>query len=127
MLHKIKPPYNVNSLSQEIALNRLDDIEGVQEELIQIKLERSRLEEYLNQNKLVQLVYPTDANFILFKVKDANAFYTYFVERNVIVRNRTNVYGCKNCLRVTIGTQEENNRFIEFFESLKNEQTLNQL
>lgn len=127
VLHKIKPPYNVNRLSQEIALKKLDNIKEVEEELIQIKLERSRIEEYLKQSELVQLVYPTDANFILFKVPDANAFYTYFVERNVIIRNRTNVYGCKNCLRVTIGTQEENNRFIEVLELLKNEQRLNQI
>jgi histidinol-phosphate aminotransferase len=127
LLHKIKPPYNVNSLSQKIALKRLKNILNVKEELIQIKLERSRVGEYLSQNELVKKVFPSEANFILFKVGDANSFYTYFIERNVIVRNRTNVYGCKNCLRVTIGTQEENNRFIEVFESLKNEQRLNQL
>lgn len=124
LLHKIKPPYNVNSLSQKVALKRLENVNGVQEELIQIKLERSRLLEYLHKNELVQIVYPTEANFILFKVENANAFYTYFVERNVIVRNRTNVFGCRNCLRVTIGTQEENNRFIEVFESLINEQRI---
>jgi histidinol-phosphate aminotransferase len=126
-LHKIKPPYNVNSLSQKIALKRLENIGGVEEELIQIKMERSRVEEYLLQNELVKVVYPSESNFFLFKVDDANAFYTYFVERNVILRNRTNVFGCKNCLRITIGTQEENNRFIEVFESLKNERRLNQL
>ena len=124
LLHKIKPPYNVNRISQEVAMKRLENIRQVEEELIQIKLERSRLEEYLNQNELVQTVYPTEANFILIKVENANAFYTYFIERNVIVRNRTNVYGCENCLRVTIGTQEENNRFIEVFESLVNEQRI---
>lgn len=124
LLHKIKPPYNVNSLSQDAANRRLSDIRQVEEELIQIKLERSRLEEYLSQNELVQTVYPTEANFILFKVENANAFYTYFIDRNVIVRNRTNVYGCHNCLRVTIGTQEENNRFIEVFESLANEKRI---
>lgn len=127
LLHKIKPPYNVNSLSQEIAIKRLKNILYVEEELLQIKLERSRIEEYLQQNELVITTFPTEANFILFKVADANAFYTYFVERNVIVRNRTNVYGCENCLRVTIGTQEENNRFIEVFESMKNEQRFNQI
>jgi histidinol-phosphate aminotransferase len=124
LLHKIKPPYNVNSLSQEVATKRLENIRQVEEELIRIKLERSRLKEYLHKNELVQVVYPTEANFILFKVENANAFYTYFVERNVIVRNRTNVFGCQNCLRVTVGTQEENNRFIEVFESLINEQRI---
>lgn len=124
LLHKIKPPYNVNSLSQEVAIKRLENIRQVEQELIQIKMERSRLVEYLNQNKLVQIVYPTESNFILFKVDNANTFYTYFIERNLIVRNRTNVFGCQNCLRVTIGTQEENNRFIEVFESLVNEQII---
>ena len=124
LLHKIKPPYNVNSLSQEVAINRLKSIRQVEEELIQIKLERSRLEEYLHKNELVHTVYPTESNFILFKVENANEYYTYFIERNVIVRNRTNVFGCQNCLRVTIGTQEENNRFIEVFESLVNEQII---
>jgi len=127
LLNKIKPPYNVNSLSQKIASKRLENILGVEEELIQIKLERSRVEEYLSQNEFVKKLYPSDANFVLFKVDDANAFYTYFIERNVIVRNRTNVYGCENCLRVTIGTQEENNRFIEVFESMINERRFSQL
>lgn len=127
LLHKIKPPYNVNSLSQKVALKRLKNVSDVREELIQIKMERSRIEEYLLQNELVKVVYPSESNFFLFKVDDANAFYTYFIERNVILRNRTNVFGCKNCLRITIGTQEENNRFIEVFDYLKNERRLNQL
>jgi histidinol-phosphate aminotransferase len=127
LLHKIKPPYNVNSLSQEVALKRLENSSKVEEELIQIKMERSRIEEYLQQNELVKTVFPTDANFILFEVSDANIFYTYFVEHNVIVRNRTNVFGCNNCLRVTIGTKEENNRFIAVFESMKNEQRIKNL
>lgn len=118
VLNRIKPPYNVNVVSQEMALNRLDGIEDVLSEVTRLKLERSRLQNYLQKHEKVKGVYPTDANFILFKVSDANHCYERLVEHSVIIRNRTTAYGCENCLRLTVGTKEENNRFMEVFDTI---------
>lgn len=122
ILNRIKPPYNVNGVSQEMAEIRLDQIKEVASEITQLKLERSRLINYLEQDDKVLRIYPTDANFILFKVDDANAYYDKLVDHRVIVRNRTNSFGCENCLRLTVGTKEENNRFMEVFDTIKLEQ-----
>lgn len=118
ILNRIKPPYNVNGISQEMALNRLARIEKVASEITQLKLERSRLINFLEHQDAVIQVYPTDANFVLFQVSDANKYYDRLVENGVIVRNRTSAYGCENCLRLSIGTKEENNRFMEVFDTI---------
>lgn len=118
ILNRIKPPYNVNGVSQEMALNRLGRIEEVASEITQLKLERSRLINFLEHQDAVIQVYPTDANFVLLKVSDANKYYDRLVEKGVIVRNRTNSFGCANCLRLSIGTKEENNRFMEVFDAI---------
>jgi histidinol-phosphate aminotransferase len=116
-LNKIKPPYNVNVLSQNFALARINDLPKVTEEVMQILLERSRVLAYLAGNELVLKIFRTDANFILFKVPNANELYDYFVKNGVVVRKRTTQFNCENCLRVTIGTFEENERFIAVFEA----------
>jgi len=118
ILNRIKPPYNVNGVSQEMGLNRLGRIEEVASEITQLKLERSRLINFLEHQDAVIQVYPTDANFVLFQVSDANKYYDRLVENGVIVRNRTSAYGCENCLRLSIGTKEENNRFMEVFDAI---------
>jgi histidinol-phosphate aminotransferase len=117
VLNKIKPPYNVNELSQKFAIARLKDMNTVSSEVMQILLERSRVLEELIRCPSVLKIYRTDANFILFKVENADKLYNYFIKNEVIVRNRTNVPGCKNCLRVTIGTSEENDRFLQVLKS----------
>lgn len=119
VLNKIKPPYNVNELSQKFAIARLKDMNTVSSEVMQILLERSRVLEELMRTPNVLKIYRTDANFILFKVENADKLYNYFVKNEVIVRNRTNVPGCENCLRVTIGTNEENDRFLQVLKSYK--------
>lgn len=118
ILNRIKPPYNVNTVSQKMAATRLANAEEVMNEIVQLKIERSRLENYLQHHANVLVVYPTNANFILFKVKDANQYYERLVEHSVIIRNRTTAYGCENCLRLTVGTKEENNRFMEVFDTI---------
>jgi len=117
VLNKIKPPYNVNELSQKFAIARLKDINTVSSEVMQILLERSRVLEELMRIPAVLRLYRTDANFILFQVDNADKLYNFFVKNEVIVRNRTNLPGCKNCLRVTIGTSEENDRFLHVLKS----------
>lgn len=118
ILNRIKPPYNVNNVSQEMALNRLDNEREVLSEITQLKLERSRLMNFLAKHKKVIKVYPTDANFILLKVNDANFYYAKLVEHRIIIRNRSTTYGCDNCLRLSVGTKEENNRFMEVFDTI---------
>lgn len=113
ILNKIKPPYNVNELSQKFALARLRDVKQVAEEVLQLLLERSRVLAILQDNKHVERIYRTDANFILFKVANADDLYQHFASNQVVVRNRTKQFGCENCLRVSIGTHEENERFIQ--------------
>ena len=112
VLNKIKPPYNVNSVSQNFALARLKDMEKVTQEVMQILLERSRVLEVLLQTPWIEKIFRTDANFILFKVPNANELYDFFAQHRVVVRNRSKQYNCENCLRVSIGTHEENERFI---------------
>jgi histidinol-phosphate aminotransferase len=113
ILNKLKPPYNVNELSQKFALARLRDVKQVAEEVLQILLERSRVLAFLQESKHVERIYRTDANFILFKVANADDLYDFFAKNGVVVRNRSKQFGCENCLRVSIGTHEENERFIQ--------------
>jgi histidinol-phosphate aminotransferase len=117
VLNKIKPPYNVNELSQKFAIARLKDMKSVSSEVMQILLERSRVLEELRHISTVQKIYRTDANFILFKVENADELYNFFIKNEVIIRNRTNLPGCKNCLRVTVGKSEENDRFLDVLKS----------
>lgn len=121
VLNKIKPPYNVNELSQKFAIARLKDMKTVSSEVMQILLERSRVLEEMMRIPAVLKIYRTDANFILFKVDNADKLYNYFIKNKVIIRNRTNLPGCKNCLRVTIGKSDENNRFIEVLKTYENQ------
>jgi histidinol-phosphate aminotransferase len=113
LLNKVKPPYNVNGLSQRFALARLLDIDAVAKEVLDILLERSRLLLEMKDHALIREIYRTDSNFILFKVDDANAMYDYFAENGVVVRNRSSQYNCENCLRVSVGTKEENDKFLQ--------------
>lgn len=120
ILNKIKPPYNVNELSQKFALARLRDVKQVAEEVLQVLLERSIVLALLQENKHIERIYRTDANFILFKVVNADDLYKHFASNQVVVRNRTKQFGCENCLRVSIGTHEENERFIKVLNQYEN-------
>lgn len=108
ILNKVKYPYNVNQLTQEKALEILDNVEEMKRQLRCILVERELIESTLHKIPCVKEIYPTDANFILVKVQDANATYNYLVEKGVIVRNRTNISLCEGCIRITIGTPDEN-------------------
>ncbi len=111
--NKVKYPYNVNELTQRQALKVLDDaahIEQVTAELIEA---RNQLAIDLNKLNCITHIYPSDANFLLVKVTDANDIYTYLRDEGVIVRNRCRVHLCGECLRITIGADDENNLLIE--------------
>jgi len=112
VLNKVKYPYNINQLTQNYALQMLKKEEHVDEWVKMLLQERKRLQNLLAQTSHVEKVYPTDANFILVKVSDANAIYRYLVENGVIVRNRNTISLCGNCLRITVGTPSENDTLI---------------
>lgn len=112
VLNKIKPPYNVNELSQKRALERLDNTDAIKFEIESIIKQREELLKVLLDIKYVEKIYPTEANFILIKVDDANKRYDNLIAKGIVIRNRTTQPLCENCLRLTIGTEEENKTLI---------------
>ena len=119
IFNKVKYPYNVNQLTQEQAMKRLKDTQPVEQWVNILLQERERTMEAFGELPICEKIYPTDANFFLAKVKDAQKTYDYLVEKGIIVRNRTRVSLCNNCLRVTIGTREENNELLGALRDMK--------
>ncbi|MEP2772682.1 MAG: histidinol-phosphate transaminase [Fulvivirga sp.] len=117
--NKVKPPYNINSLTQTYALEQLAKREQVDEQIAAIKAERKRLEDELSKFDFVKKLYPSDSNFILVKFDDANRIYNYLVEKRIIVRDRSKVKFGENCLRITVGTDAENILFINALSALE--------
>ena len=118
VLNKIKPPYNVNELTQQRALERLSEPEKIKGEISSIINQRAKLLEVLVDVKFVEKIYPTEANFILIKVDDANKRYDELIAKGIVIRNRTTQALCENTLRLTIGTEEENKKLIEVLKQL---------
>ena len=112
LFNKVKYPYNVNLLTQEKAMALLSDLSAIDGWLAQIRREREHVLPALAELPIVLKVFPTDANFVLVKVTDANSIYRYLIEQGIVVRNRTRVQLCKDCLRITIGTRQENNELL---------------
>ncbi|MDR1980605.1 MAG: histidinol-phosphate transaminase [Tannerellaceae bacterium] len=118
VLNKIKYPYNVSRLTQEYALDVLSREEGMKNKLSEILNERSLVETALHELPFVKQIYPSDANFILVRVEDANATYDYLVKQGIIVRNRNTIALCEGCIRITIGTPEENNALLKALNTM---------
>ena len=112
ILNKIKPPYNVNQLTQDVALQSLLNQEKVKNNITAIISERNQLIRNLENVEIVEKVYSSDANFLLVQVDDANLRYKQLVKLGIIVRNRTTQILCDNCLRFTVGTADENKKLI---------------
>jgi histidinol-phosphate aminotransferase len=112
LFNKVKYPYNINQLTQQQAIELLDNPYDVEKWVSMLLLERKRLIEAFRLLPICEKVYPTDANFFLAKMTDAKAIYDYLVDRGIIVRNRTRVSLCLNCLRITVGTKGENNELL---------------
>ena len=108
LLDKIKPPYNINEATQELALKALKQTEQLSYMIEEIVQERDMLTLALPTLDAVEKVYPSDANFLLVKVKDANGLYNYLLGKGIVVRNRSSLPGCEGCLRISVGTTEEN-------------------
>lgn len=112
IFNNVKYPYNINLLTQNQAANILDNAINVEGWVKTILLERSRMIEAMKMLPICEKVYPTDANFFLAKMNDAQGVYNYLTDKGIIVRNRTNVVMCDNCLRITVGKKSENNELL---------------
>ena len=118
VLNKIKPPYNINQLTQQTALKALQNSIKTNNEIAIIISERNKLIIDLEEISFIVKVYPSDANFLLVKVDNAIVRYDQLVEHKIIVRNRTNLPLCENCLRFTVGTKEENKKLMNTLKLL---------
>ncbi len=118
VLNKIKPPYNINGLTQQKAIEELNKVNLVKEQIEALLKERKLLVEELQTLDFIKTIYPSDANFILVKVDVANKRYNQLMAKGIIVRNRTNQPLCDNCLRLTIGTPKENLKLIEALQEI---------
>ena len=118
ILNKIKPPYNVNGLTQKKALKKLGKTNGVQKQVASIVKQRKKLIHSLNKIAFISKIHPTDANFILVEVDDATERYNQLIDKKIVVRNRTLQPLCKNCLRITVGTKKDNEKLINALKEL---------
>ena len=118
-LNKVKPPYNISEPVQELALKALDEIGQVNDMILQLVASRKEMETDLANEKTVVCVFPSDANFLLVEFTDARRMYDYLVEKGIVVRDRSNVLLCDNCLRITVGTHTENLKLMEAINSFQ--------
>ena len=120
VLNKIKPPYNINAATQSLALEALDK-SAVKDKMVQdILSEKENLASALSEVPEIQTVYPSDANFLLVKIADAHGIYQKLIQHLVIVRDRSKVKLCDDCLRITVGTEEENRMFLKYLKEILN-------
>ncbi len=114
--NRVKPPYNISQCAQEATLEALKNKAAVEKMILEIVSEREKLFENLKGFSFVEKIYPSDANFILMKTMDASSIYKFLLGEEIVVRNRSNVELCAGCLRVTIGTCEENENLLKALE-----------
>ena len=118
LFNKVKYPYNINILTQNFVQSELDKIQLKEEWVKTLLAQRVYLVRELLKISFIEKIYPSDANFILVKVPDANNTYNKLVDQGIIIRNRNTVSLCNGCLRITIGTKEENNKLISALKSI---------
>ncbi|MCC7402680.1 MAG: histidinol-phosphate transaminase [Chitinophagaceae bacterium] len=119
LLNKIKYPYNINTATQHLVLQALDKREWMNEHIATTVKERELLKENLSRLDFTLAVYPSDANFLLVKMQNANTIYNFLCSKGIIVRNRSNINLCEDCLRITIGTLEENQKLLTVLKEYK--------
>ncbi|MFZ1809031.1 MAG: histidinol-phosphate transaminase [Cyclobacteriaceae bacterium] len=120
ILDKIKPPYNINSITQKAALSAISNWMQTQDWVAILKKERKVLEDALKQLSYVNKVYPSQTNFLLVEMVNAKACYQYLLTKGIIVRDRSSVILCDNCLRVSVGTPDENKVLIKALSEYQN-------
>ena len=118
VLNKIKPPYNINSLTQEAAIKAFENKDSVEAQIESILNERINLINAFKFVPFIKKIYPSEANFILIKVDDANKRYKELIKNGIVVRNRSSQLHCENCLRITVGTPSENTQLITLLNTL---------
>jgi len=119
VMNKVKPPYNINEASQQLALQALANVDQVNGWIKETLLQRDKLVLGLKDFDFVLDIYPSDANFILVKTIDAKAIYNFLVQKGIIVRDRSKVELCQGCLRITVGTPEENDILLKTLQNFK--------
>ena len=119
VMNRVKPPYNINEASQQLALKALENVDQVNEWIKETLKERDNLVLALKNFDFVLDIYPSDANFILVKTTDPKAIYNFLVQRGIIVRDRSKVELCEGSLRITVGTPNENNILIKSLQDYK--------
>ena len=117
-LKKVKPPYNVNSLTEKKAIENISSTYLDNSQIKETILERNKLEKKLENFPFVKKVYPSDSNFLLVKVANANNVYKYLLDNGIVVRNRSQIKGCEECLRITVGTPKQNNLLINVLKRI---------
>lgn len=115
---KVKPPYNINTLTARKAVQAFDRMEMIRFHITEIRKERERLFRELSKLPTVETVYPSQANFLLFRIRNAKEVWKTLTEQGIIIRYRGNEPGCDNCLRATIGLPDENDRLIRALQSI---------
>ena len=119
VMNKVKPPYNVNESSQQLALQALANVDQVNSWIKEILVQRDKLVLQLKDFDFVLDIYPSDANFILVKTTDAKSIYNFLVDKGIIIRDRSKVELCEGCLRITVGTPAENELLIRSLQNYK--------
>ena len=113
ILNRVKPPYNINQATQEIALKALEEVGQVNDMIKELVQMRVALKAVFEKIPFVEKVYPSDANFLLVRMKQARKVYEFLLEKGIVVRDRSKIILCDNCLRITIGTEQENTELVE--------------
>ena len=121
VLNKVKPPYNINQVSQELVVKALEEV-GQVNDMIKLLVDmRDALSEVFLSMPTVEKVYPSDANFLLVKIKDASRLYAFLLTRGIVLRDRSNVKLCEDCLRITVGTEKENTILVDAMQDWYNQ------
>ena len=117
--NKVKPPYNINVLTQQETIKVLNNKKQVDDNVKQVLVQKTNLIKNLSQLPIVQKVFPSDSNFLLVRFQNATKVFDYLIDNGIIVRDRSKALHCENCLRITIGELSENNRLIELLKKFK--------
>jgi histidinol-phosphate aminotransferase len=113
VMNKVKPPYNISEATQQLAFQALQNVGQVNDMIEELVSMREALKEVLESLPGVERVYPSDANFLLVKISNAKDVYQYLLSKSIVVRDRSSVILCDDCLRITIGTEEENTKLVD--------------
>lgn len=118
MMNRVKAPYNINKLTSAAANKALSNVDKMKQSVDELLRQRVRLEKELSKRKYIKHIYPSDANFLLFKIDNAYDIYRDIADSGVVIRYRGDQIHCEDCLRVTVGTEDENTAFLEHLDQL---------